>query len=177
MMEQGLSYIFDHSTKAVILGTFPSIKSRGECYYNHPQNIFWNIIADCFNNGNLLCCTADRYACLKKQQIGLWDVIAKCEFATQSSLDSKIVKSSIVYNDFNILRQTCPQLKMIIFSSKNAEKTFNCYLKTLGESSIYNWISKIKTVTLPSTSPANAKISINEKKRIWFECLKQIKRD
>lgn len=49
-MEKGLDYIFNERTKMIILGTFPSIQSRDICYYNNPQNQFWRIIADVFQD-------------------------------------------------------------------------------------------------------------------------------
>ncbi|MEE6207205.1 MAG: DNA-deoxyinosine glycosylase [Alphaproteobacteria bacterium] len=171
-MEQGLPYFFDTVTTTVILGTFPSIKSRGECYYNHPKNLFWPIIAECFNNGNPLISADERYACLLKHHLGLWDVVASCEFESRSSLDSKIIPTSIIYNDFNILRQNCPKLKRIIFSSKNAEKFFKKYLrqKTLS-SDLHRWLDSLEKATLPSTSPAYAGMPAAEKFQHWKDVL------
>lgn len=47
-MEKGLDYVFNERTRMIIMGTFPSIKSRDVCYYNNPKNQFWRIIADIF---------------------------------------------------------------------------------------------------------------------------------
>lgn len=167
-MEHGLPYIFDTVTTTVILGTFPSIKSRGVCYYNHPKNLFWPIIAECFNNGNPLISADERYACLLKHHLGLWDVVASCEFKSKSSLDSKIVPESIVYNDFNILKQTCPNIQRLIFSSKNAERFFKRGMRQNKFSpDLTAWFNSLNKVTLPSTSPAYAGMPAAEKIRHW----------
>lgn len=171
-MEHGLPYIFNAATTTVILGTFPSVKSRGECYYNHPHNLFWPIIAECFNNGNTLISANERYVCLLKNRFGLWDVIASCEFERQSSLDSKIIPESIVYNNFKILKQTCPNLKRLIFSSKNAEKFYKRGLRQKKFSpDLTAWLNSLNKVTLPSTSPAYAGMPAAEKIRQWKSAL------
>ena len=53
-MEKGLEYVFDKNTKILIVGTFPSVKSRGEFYYNHPKNLFWKIMGEIYKNNDIL---------------------------------------------------------------------------------------------------------------------------
>lgn len=177
-MEQGLDCVINKDIKAVILGTFPSIKSRHECYYNHEKNLFWPIIAITLNNSKPLITKEERYNCLLKNHIGLWDVIKQCEFETKSSLDSKIIKESIIFNDFNVLRENCPHLKFILFSSRNAEILFKRYMRQLSENSLLKqWlIDSITYIVLPSTSPANARLKAEEKLRLWQEILYNIKK-
>ena len=57
-MEKGLDYVFNERTRMIIMGTFPSIKSRDVCYYNNPKNQFWRIIADIFHNMSVYWTTA-----------------------------------------------------------------------------------------------------------------------
>ena len=180
-MEYGLKHIFDNDTKIIIMGTFPSIKSRGECYYNHPQNQFWKIIAEiCHDNRVIKGSTEDRYTCLLKNCIGLWDVIKSCKFEKKSSLDSKIIQNSIKYNDFSILQKECPKLESIVFSSNNAQKLYQKYLKLkdeypkLKEKSYTDWLDRIVCKTaLPSTSPANARMKPADKLKEWTHFFSQ----
>lgn len=170
-MKQGLEHIFNQDTQVIIVGTFPSIKSRGVCYYNHPQNQFWRIMAEICHDKNVIDGNRDiRYACLLKDGIGLWDVIQSCEFEKESSLDSKIIKDSIIYNDFSLLQKECPNLKCIVFSSKYACKLYKIYLKNNADVRIINWLNCLtnngKNV-LPSTSPANTRKKPEEKLKEW----------
>ena len=58
-MEHGLDCVFDENTKLVIMGTFPSIQSQGVCYYNHPQNLFWKIMAQACQNDAVIAGAKD----------------------------------------------------------------------------------------------------------------------
>ena len=175
-MEQGLNSVITKEIKAIILGTFPSIKSRNICYYNHEKNLFWPIIAETFNEGKCLKTKEERYTCLLENHIGLWDVIKQCNFETKSSLDSKIIKESIIFNDFNKLRVNCPYLKTFIFSSGNAAKLLKYYQNNISkEDKLKQWLdNNIQYLTMPSTSPANARMKPEEKLAIWKETLNKI---
>lgn len=89
--------IFNRDSKILILGSFPSVKSReGHFFYNHPQNRFWKVLAKIFN------CEVPQTIEEKKQfllnnQIAVWDVIASCEI--KGSSDSSI--KHVVPNDLN----------------------------------------------------------------------------
>ena len=139
-MEKGLDYVFDKETKLIILGTFPSKKSRNKCYYNNPQNQFWKIIADIFNAEEVISGNStERYACLLKNGVGLWDVIKTCHI--QGSSDSSITKQE--YNDFSIIKQNCPKIKYIVFNSHNAKKLFDKYIKQEKNEDLKNWLLKL----------------------------------
>ena len=95
-MEKGLEYIFNKDTKLIILGTFPSEKSRNECYYNNPQNQFWKIMAEIFHQPEVVDINIEkhklynlRYACLLNNGVGLWDVVEKCDIKGSSDKDIK----------------------------------------------------------------------------------------
>ena len=172
-MEKGLDYIFNQHTKLIILGTFPSEKSRNTCYYNNPQNQFWKIIANIFNNEIVINSDkTTRYNCLLNNGIGLWDVIGTCKFEQKSSLDSKIIKDSIIYNDFKLLQKMCPNLRCIVFNSKNAKKLFDRYLKQEKDEKLKEWLQNLTNNgnnVLSSTSPANARKSFEQKLKEWKE--------
>ena len=177
-MEQGLEHIFDENTCVIIMGTFPSIQSRGECYYNHPQNQFWKIMAEICHNEKVINGNRDvRYRCLLSKGVGLWDVIQSCAFERKSSLDSKIIKSSIVYNDFSLLRTKCPNLKCIVFSSGNACKLYKRYLRQDVPEEMRSWLNVMTNNgqnVLPSTSPANARQRPEEKLKEWKDFFQSI---
>lgn len=178
-MEQGLGFIFNESTKLIILGTFPSEKSRNECYYNNPQNQFWNIMAEICSN-NKMAMSANkidnpikkqelynlRYECLLNKGIGLWDVVEKCNIKGSSDKDINKPK----YNNFSILQQKCPNLECIVFNSKNAKKLFDKYLKQETNETLKSWLLDLTTQgnnVLPSTSSANARKNPAEKLQEW----------
>lgn len=166
-MKKGLDYIFNQQTEIVIMGTFPSEKSRNICYYNNPQNQFWKIIADIFNTPEIIIGNAaERYACLLKYHIGLWDVIKTCDIEVSCDNDIKNPQ----YNDFSKLKKICPNLKHLVFNSKNAKKLFARYLKQETDEPLKIWLLQITdnlNNVLPSTSPANARKNAQQKLDEW----------
>ncbi|MBQ1641504.1 MAG: DNA-deoxyinosine glycosylase, partial [Oscillospiraceae bacterium] len=79
---------YDENSEILILGSFPSVKSReANFYYGHPKNRFWPLIADIFDEKEPSS-TEEKKAFLKRNRIALWDVIAKCEI--RGSSDSSI---------------------------------------------------------------------------------------
>ncbi len=172
-MEKGLNYIFNETTKIVILGTFPSEKSRNECYYNNPQNQFWKIMAEIFHESDIASKDIEksilynlRYACLLNNGVGLWDVVEKCNIKGSSDKDINKPK----YNNFSILKQKCPNLRCIVFNSKNAKKLFDKYLKQETNDNLKSWLLDLTNQgnnILPSTSSANARKTLAEKLQEW----------
>ncbi|MGN0534407.1 MAG: DNA-deoxyinosine glycosylase [Eubacterium sp.] len=134
--------VFDRNSKILILGTFPSIKSREEgFFYGHPQNRFWRVLAR-------ICVSACPVSIDEKKQmllnnhIALWDVINTCDIA--GSADSTIV--NVMPNDLSVIRNTA-DIQQIFVNGKKAEELYKKFLeKQMG----------IKAICLPSTSPANA---------------------
>lgn len=134
--------VFDRNSKILILGTFPSIKSRESgFFYGHPQNRFWRVLAR-------ICGSACPVSIDEKKQmllnnhIALWDVINTCDIA--GSADSTIV--NVMPNDLSVIRNTA-NIQQIFVNGKKAEELYKKFLeKPTG----------IKAICLPSTSPANA---------------------
>ena len=139
-----LKPIYDNSSKVLILGSFPSVKSREICsYYAHPQNRFWKILSILYEEE-----IDDKEAFLLRHHIALWDVIASCDIIGSSDTSIKNVK----VNDISIILKKAP-IKKIFTTGKKAYDLYNKYLrKELGIEAIY----------LPSPSPANAVMSLNE---------------
>ena len=140
--------ILDTNTRILFLGSFPSIASFEQSfYYAHTRNTFWPIM-EIILNVTLPDNEAKMAFCLT-HKIGLWDVIGSCE--RKNSSDSNL--KGIVPNDFEKLLQTYPNIKVLGFTGKKSFELFQKYFKHLS----------IEAVLLPSTSPAHASMSREEK--------------
>ena len=145
MVQHPFPPLYDGDSKILILGSFPSVKSREQrFFYGHPQNRFWRVTAavyDCRVPQTI----EEKSEFLHENHIALWDVIASCEIT--GSADSSI--KNVVPNDLRpILRAA--DIKNIFVNGRSAEKYYVKYQEpVLGRKAIY----------LPSTSPANAAMS------------------
>lgn len=134
---------YNKDSQVLILGSFPSVKSReAGFYYAHPQNRFWKLLSTIYEEE-----IKDKKKFLKKHKIALFDVCASCEI--KGSSDASIRK--VVPNDLEKIQKES-QIKIILLNGKTATNLFQKYMKEI----------KIKTISLPSTSPANATYSFNE---------------
>ena len=153
-LSAGFAPVVDRNTRILILGSFPGVASlAAQQYYAHPRNQFWRLLAAVFQDDGL---TALPYPArlnrLTAHGVGLWDVLAGCTRA--GSLDSAIRDG--LANDFNSLRLRCPALETIGFNGKAAGK-FAPYFQQLG----------LRTIELPSSSPAYATFSLAQKLAAW----------
>ncbi len=104
---------------------------------------------------------AARLTQLQNNQIGLWDVMQTCY--RPGSLDSAIEETSIVPNDFASFFKTHPDVKHLFFNGTKAEQAFKTHvLPELSEE--YQGITMKR---LPSTSPANARMNLEQKRAAW----------
>ena len=143
----------DQSSQILILGSFPSVKSRETgFYYGHPQNRFWKVLANVFHDP-LPLSVDEKKQFLSKHNIALWDVIQQCEI--EGSSDSSI--KNAVYNDIAyLISQT--DIKRIFTNGKLAHNLYTTHLlKQTG----------IEAENLPSTSPANASYSVDKLTSFW----------
>lgn len=130
--------IFDEHSRILILGSFPSARSREEgFYYGHPQNRFWKVISAVFDEGVPLTVDEKREFLLKNG-IALWDVIASCD--VEGSADSNIRQA--IANDFSEIFARS-RIQQVYTNGKLAHRLYKTYV---GDDAVY----------LPSTSPANA---------------------
>ncbi len=148
-----LEPIYHKEDTILILGSFPSIKSRNEgFYYSHPKNRFWKILAQVYNEP-IPKTIPEKQSFLNKHHIALWDVVASCIINNSMDASIKNVKS----NDINmILKKT--KITKIFTLGQTATTLYKkyCYPKTKRES-----------IYLPSTSPANCKIKDEELQEIF----------
>lgn len=130
--------VFDRDSRILILGSFPSVRSREEgFYYGHPRNRFWQMLA-ALTEDTIPRSVEEKRAFLAARHIALWDVIASCEI--EASADSSIRGAKP--NDLSpLLAQT--KIEAIFTNGKIADRL---YRASFGETA----------VCLPSTSPANA---------------------
>ncbi len=145
--------LYDENSKILILGSFPSVKSREQkFFYGHPQNRFWRVTAAVFGD-EVPQTVEEKKAFLHKNHIALWDVIASCEI--EGSSDSSI--KNVTPNDLGrILAES--RVERVFVNGKTAEKYYNKYTRgKLG----------IDAVCLPSTSPANAAWSVPRLTEAW----------
>lgn len=148
MEKHTIEPFYNKDSKILILGSFPSVKSREVgFYYSHQQNRFWKVLAAIFNE-DVPICINDKKEFLKRNNIALYDVCASCDI--KSSSDASI-KNVIPNNLDEIFKGT--NIKVIAFDGKTA---FNLYQKYFKDK--YN----VELISLPSTSPANAKCSMND---------------
>ena len=192
-----LLHPFAHSTidkdsKALILGSFPSVASREMgFYYAHPQNRFWKVLGALFDNETVYLKSTkpskEQYrehikiqkAFLQSHSIVLWDIVQACEI--QGSSDSSL--KNIASNDIFALLDTS-EIRAIFLNGTRATKLFQQYCKNLGfsltiqacphykiltttESPTPKFTREIHIFSLPSTSSANAKYSLDSLIDSW----------
>ena len=149
---------FDEHSEILILGSFPSVKSReAGFFYGHPQNRFWKVtstVCGCSEPHTI----DEKKTFLRSQHIALWDTIASC--TVEGSADGTI--KNIKPNDLSGILGACG-IERIFVNGKTAEKIYNRYiLPKIGREAIY----------LPSTSPANAAFSPEKLFDAWRVIMK-----
>ena len=149
--------VYDKDSKILILGSFPSVKSRETgFYYGHPQNRFWKVLASLFDE-DLPHSNEDKKEFLLRNHIAVWDVIGSCEI--EGSSDSSI--RNAVVNDIDQILQSADIIKICV-NGKTAERIYNRYIRSV--------IGR-EAVSLPSTSPANAAWSLDRLTEAWRKLL------
>jgi len=147
--------------RVLILGSMPGKASlRAQQYYAHPRNAFWPILSRLLNFDVALD-YPQRVAQLQASGVGVWDVLAAC--TRSSSLDSDIVESSIVPNDFAHWFERQPQTRAIFC---NGAKAFDSYRKYVMPALAPDYAT-LPVIRLPSTSPAHASLTVNDKLADW----------
>jgi G:T/U mismatch-specific DNA glycosylase len=133
---------FDSNSKTLILGSFPSVKSRqSNFYYGHPKNRFWQVLATVFEC-KVPTTIDEKKAFLLAHGIALWDVVGECDIAGSSDASIK----HALPNDLCVVLNNAPVTR-IFLNGKIAEKYYLAFGKNQ---------TTIPATVLPSTSPANA---------------------
>lgn len=151
--------VFDQESNILILGSFPSVKSREQnFYYGHPRNRFWKVISAICEEKEPLT-IPEKKAMLLRNRIAVWDVIDSCDI--KGSSDSSI--KNVVPADIKGLLEKSG-VQRIYANGKTAERLYqkHIYPKT-----------GMKVTGLPSTSPANAAIPLEKLIRCWGQMIKE----
>ena len=152
----GFEPIFDGNSKILILGSFPSVKSREQAfYYGNKQNRFWRMLSEFYD------CSAetidDKIKLCLNNGIALWDIVASCQI--EGSMDCDIKNYELV--DLQRVLSKCNVERILCNGIKAYELTKSVYKGT------------IPVIKMPSTSPANIRFD----KNIWFDNLKRFNKE
>lgn len=149
--------VYDENSRILILGSFPSVKSREQqFYYGHPQNRFWKVAAALWGEEKPETIEAKKKFLLK-HQIALWDVIESCDI--MGSSDSSI--RNVVPNDMDVILKAAAIGGIFL----NGDKAYQLYLKYCKKE------GQPPVKKLPSTSPANAAWNLEKLLAAWGEAL------
>ena len=160
--------VADAGAHVLILGSMPGQASLAASqYYAHPRNAFWPIMASICGFSSELA-YAERCHRLRAHGIALWDVLQSC--IRPGSLDSSIDLRSAEVNDFASLFGELTELKLIVFNGATAEQLFRRRVLP----AFAQRLSGVGMQRLPSTSPAMASLSLEQKRNRWERVLEQL---
>lgn len=152
-LEHGIMPLFDADSRILILGSFPSVKSRaGAFFYHHPQNRFWKVLAQILE-WELPESIAEKRMMLIQNHIAVWDVIESCTITGSS--DSSI--KDVVPNDINRILSAAA-IRGIYLNGAAAARLYCKYCQPQ---------TGIEAQKIPSTSPANAAFSLERLVNEW----------
>ena len=157
---RGFPPISRPDARTLILGSMPSRESLAQRrYYAHSRNSLWPIVSSLFKfTDNDYQQNTDL---LTQNGIAVWDVLKTC-FRT-GSLDSDIDNSTIVTNDFQQFFTHHPNISRVFFNGAKAESVYLKYVLP----GLEGTAARLKLQRLPSTSPAHASMSLEQKKSAW----------
>ncbi|MBQ5320983.1 MAG: DNA-deoxyinosine glycosylase [Oscillospiraceae bacterium] len=160
MIEHPIEPIYNENSKILILGSFPSAKSREQLFfYGHSQNRFWKVLSLVLEEKEPET-IEEKKVFLLENGVALWDVIASCDIKGSSDSSIKNVKA----NNLSVILDNA-DIKKIFVNGKTAEKYYNKYIKEkIGR----------EAICLPSTSPANAGWALEKLLEKW-KIIKEIK--
>lgn len=148
--------IYNEHSRILILGSFPSVKSRNEMFfYAHPQNRFWKLMKAVTGFQGDMREIRDKTEMLHQNHVALWDTIASCEIKGSSDLSIR----NVVVNDLSIILNHA-EIKAIFCNGKTAHELYRKHVEK---------ITGLSATALPSTSPANASWTLEKLTKRWTE--------
>ena len=145
--------LFDSISDTLILGSFPSVKSREAMFfYGHPQNRFWKLMAKLFDE-EVPVTIEEKSSLILRNRLALWDSIRSCTITGSSDSSVKDVVPndlSVIFDNSRVSRVFC-----------NGALSHKMYMKYIFPH------TNISAVKLPSTSPANAAFSVDRLYEHW----------
>lgn len=152
----GFSPVVFEDSEILILGSFPSVKSRqNNFYYGNPQNKFWKLIASCFEE-DLPKTIEEKVNLCQKHKIALWDIYSESDISGSSDL--KLAASNFKLSEIDILLKKYKNIKKILC---NGALAYNTLIK--------NFNLSVPIIKLTSTSPA----CVNFDRESWINQLKK----
>ena len=178
-LDHGFGPLYSERSEILILGSFPSVKSReAQFYYGHPQNRFWRILRARFDpetERQLLAgekidppgTLEEKKALILDHHLALWDTIERCTITGSS--DSSIRNVTVTDIPW-ILEQT--QIQRICCNGSTSYRLFQMYSRKRMEEA-FRKLGRTcpEVLLLPSTSPANAAWSLPKLYAAWREAL------
>lgn len=140
--------VFNRDSRVLLLGTMPSPKSRENgFYYGHPRNRFWKVLADILGR-QMPETVEEKKAMLLENGIAVWDVLKSCEI---DGADDSSIKNCVPNDLESLLKQT--SIKEVFATGTKAGALYkkHCFP-----------VTKVGITVLPSTSPANMKVSYDD---------------
>ncbi len=152
--------VFNNESRVLMLGTIPSPKSREQgFYYGHPRNRFWKILSQVFESPVPLT-IEEKKIFLLQHNVAVWDVLQSCDIDGASDASIK----NPIPNDMNIILQKA-RIKAVFTTGSKATALYRKYCEPAGH---------IPCIGLPSTSPANCRMSDNALKQEYKQILRYI---
>lgn len=149
--------VYDGNSRILILGSFPSVKSREQgFYYGHPQNRFWKVLAGILRVEEPRS-VSEKKKMLIEHYIAVYDVIESCEI--EGSSDSSIRNVTPADIRHIIVRSG---IEVVFTNGRLAGKLYKKYQAADMD---------LPMIELPSTSPANAAFSLERLIRIWGDSM------
>lgn len=160
---QGFAPVAAPGARVLVLGSMPGVASlRQARYYAHPRNAFWPIAGSVFGFDPGLDYD-QRLRALQAAGVALWDVLQACE--RPGSLDADIRPDTLVPNDFAGFLQRHPAIVRVCFNGGKAASLYRRHVLPGLEAAV-------EYIDLPSTSPAHAAASFDQKLEAWSRALK-----
>jgi len=159
-MKQSFPPVIDHRAHTLILGSMPGEASlQAQQYYAWKHNAFWPVMRQLLRMPASASYEA-RLRALQAAGFALWDVLAEC--SREGSLDASIKRDSARANDIAGLLQAHPRITLICLNGSTVQTLFRRHVSKTQALS-----PKVTVLTLPSTSPANARLTPEAKYKAW----------
>ena len=145
--------LYDENSRVLILGSFPSVRSREQnFFYGHPQNRFWKVVAAVFGQP-VPQTVEEKKLLILDNGLALWDSIASCEITGSSDASIRNARA----NDISIILNSC-SIESIYCNGRKSHELYQKYIEPE---------TGREAVCLPSTSPANAKWTLEKLTEAW----------
>jgi TDG/mug DNA glycosylase family protein len=155
-MQHPFGPFINHASEILILGSFPSPRSRGEgFYYAHPQNRFWPLLADIFGEAKPTT-IEEKKDFLRRHHLALYDALEACDPLTSGD---ETLQKPVPADIPSLIKGT--KVRLIITNGALSAKVLKAHP-----------VDGVAFLALPSTSPRNASFSYGKLRELWSKALK-----